>query len=61
MVRILDCATSRCLLVIPDDSHLLARMAEAREQARAAAKRRSANAKNGVREPVTPKGMLTSS
>lgn len=60
MVRIMECATSRCLLVIPDDSHVWVRMAEAREQARAA-KRRSPNAKNGAREPVTPKGVMTAS
>ncbi|NWG93222.1 MAG: hypothetical protein HXY21_12075 [Parvularculaceae bacterium] len=34
MVRIIECAASSVLLVIPDDSHVWRRMAEAREQAR---------------------------
>ncbi|MEK7265101.1 MAG: hypothetical protein AAB227_03280 [Pseudomonadota bacterium] len=61
MVRIMECATSRCLLVIPEDSHVFARMAEAREKAGAAAKKRAAKVKSAMAEPMAPRVMVTAS
>lgn len=49
MVRVLECATSKVLLVIPDDSHVWARRAEERAAAKDAAPRQAAAKTDGAK------------
>lgn len=52
MIRIIECAASGVLLVIPDDSHVWRRMAEAREKNSKLRQDRDAKAKAEKAAPI---------